>query len=160
MDDPWDRFADLAPSANSAQLFAELHSVCDALVGAKLFTCSSFDLSAGTAERIYTNNDTVYPLTGLKEIVPNRWTKIVLDDRHPFLATDIEELRDIFPDHETIEGLGLGAAINLPVFLSDRLLGTINLLSRNGHYSAASLKALRSIRLPAIVAFQSRAIAI
>lgn len=159
MDDTLDRFIDLAAHATSDQLFAELHSMCDMLVGVKLFTCSSVDFAAGKAERIYTSDAKAYPKTGLKDIVPNRWTKRVIDDRKPFLAKDINELRDVFPDHKKIEELGLGAAINLPVFLSNRLLGTINLLHVNGHYSDLNIESLRAAALPAIITFLGRNLA-
>lgn len=105
--------------------------MCDRLVSVKPFTCSDFDLAAGMAEQVYTSDDAVYSLTGFKGIVPNRWTKIVLDDRKPLLARSVVELRDIIPDCETIEGQGLGAAIRMPVYLSNKLLGTINLLDEN-----------------------------
>lgn len=156
MDDVLNRFIELAPDATSDQLFAELHRLCDALVGVRLFTCSSVSIEVGKAERIYTSNEEAYPLTGLKEIVPNRWTEVVLVRRKPFLSRGIDELRDVFPDHEKIEGLGLGAAINLPIFLSDRLLGTLNLLHENGRYSDRDVEALHIIALPAIVSFLAR----
>jgi hypothetical protein len=153
------QFAAIVPTASSDQLFAEIHRVCDALVGVKLFTCSRFNLASGNAKRIYTSNETAYPLTGLKDIVPNRWTEIVLDARAPFLAQSITDLRDIFPDHKAIEALGLGAAINLPIFVSDQLLGTVNLLNQNGHYTPDSLDALRDVQMAATIAFLSYCLA-
>ncbi|MDE0210304.1 MAG: GAF domain-containing protein, partial [Boseongicola sp.] len=127
MDELLDDFGALHTAAPE-ELFRHLEDMCRALVGVKLFTCSRFHLAARTAERVYTSDEEAYPLTGLKEIVPNRWTDIVLDRREPFLAESIEELRDVFPDHEKIEALGLGAVINLPVHDRNRFLGTINLL--------------------------------
>ncbi|MXY33436.1 MAG: GAF domain-containing protein [Boseongicola sp. SB0676_bin_33] len=156
MDDLLDEFEAGGPKAAPEDLFRRLEAMCRALVGVKLFTCSRFDLAAGVAERIYTSDEEAYPLTGLKEIVPNRWTGIVLDRREPFLATTIEELRDVFPDHEKIEALGLGAVINLPVHDRNRFLGTLNLLHRNGHYSEESLPPLRRVCGPAVIAFLSQ----
>ena len=143
-------------AAAPEELFRRLEEMCEALVGVKLFTCSQFDRSAGTAERVYTSDEKAYPRTGLKEIVPNRWTDIVLDRREPFLAASIDELRDVFPDHEKIEALGLGAVINQPVHDRDRFLGTINLLHVNGHYSEESLPPLRRVRRHAAIAFRSQ----
>lgn len=152
MDDALQRFTQAVALGPTAP-FAALHTFCDETIGARLFTCSRFDLVAGQAERIYTSDAEAYPLTGLKEIVPNRWTGIVLDERRPFLATGIEELRDVFPDHAKIEALGLGAAINLPVYLGGALLGTVNLLDENGRYSAATLQQAAAMTLCATVAF-------
>lgn len=155
MADPLERFAAQARDGPSERLFEALHRLCDALVGVRLFTCSRVNLGTGTAERVYTNDQAAYPLTGCKEIVANRWTKIVLDDRQPFLAETAADLRDIFPDHEKIAGLGLGATINLPVFLSGTLLGTVNLLDADGSYGPQDLTALQAAHLPAIIAFQA-----
>ena len=155
MDDLLDDF-DALHTATPEELFRRLEEMCEALVGVKLFTCSRFDLAARTAERVYTSDEEAYPLTGLKDIVPNRWTDIVLDRREPFLAASIDELRDVFPDHEKIEALGLGAVINQPVHDRNRFLGTINLLHVNGHYSEESLPPLRRVRRHAAIAFRSQ----
>ena len=147
---------DALRTATPDDLFRRVEEMCEALVGVKLFTCSRFDLVARTAERVYTSDEEAYPRTGLKEIVPNRWTDIVLDRREPFLAASIDELRDVFPDHEKIEALGLGAVINQPVHDRNRFLGTVNLLHVNGHYSEESLPPLRRVCRPAATAFLSQ----
>ncbi|WP_341366465.1 hypothetical protein [Yoonia sp. BS5-3] len=118
-----------------------------------LFTCSRFDLDAGQAERIYTSDELAYPLTGLKDIVPNRWTKTVLDGRDPFLSETVEGLRDVFPDHEKIEDLGLGAAINIPAFVNGKLLGTANLLAPDHAYSSKTLEQLAPLSICLSVTF-------
>lgn len=155
MDDLLDDFDAHLHGAAPEELFRRLEDMCKALVGVKLFTCSRFDLVARTAERVYTSDEESYPLTGLKDIIPNRWTDIVLGQREPFLAARIEELRDVFPDHEKIEALGLGAVINQPVHDRNRFLGTVNLLHVNGHYSEESLPPLRRVCRPAAIAFNS-----
>lgn len=61
----------------------------------------------------------------------------------------------VFPDHEKIGSLGLGSVINLPVFVSDRLLGTVNLLHEGGHCQTAVLPVLLPARLPSAVALMA-----
>ncbi len=155
MGDAIDDFARAMPTASPATLFAIVNRIFDELVGVRLFTCSRFDLCAGQAERVYTNDPDAYPLTGLKEIVPNRWTGIVLDERRPFLSTHIDGVRDVFPDHAKIEGLGLGSVINLPVFVSGHFLGTMNLLHEGGRYHEAILPVLRPAVLPSAIALMA-----
>jgi GAF domain-containing protein len=150
-----DEFACAMPTATPASLFGLLNRICDDLVGVRLFTCSRFDLRAGQAERVYTNDPAAYPLTGLKEIVPNRWTGIVLDERRPFLSTHIDGVRDVFPDHEKIEALGLGSVINMPIFVSARFLGTVNLLHEDGWYDETSVSVLRPATLPSAIALMA-----
>lgn len=155
MDDAILKFANLLPTARPAELFAALHRLCDDAVGVKLFTCSRFDLDAGKAERIYTSDAKAYPLTGLKDIVANRWTSIVLDEKRAFVSSGIEGLRDVFPDHEKIEALGLGAAINLPVYVQDRLLGTANLLDVENTYTEETVQDLTPFSVCAAMTFMS-----
>lgn len=155
MDDLQRAFAELTPSADSADLFHALQDIYDGLLGVELFTCSRFDMVAGKAERIYTSNPSAYPLTGLKDIVPNRWTETVIDARQPFLGRRIADLKDVFPDHEKIAAMGLGSAINAPVFVSNRFLGTVNLLHRDDHYSEQSLADLPKAQLATAIAFLS-----
>lgn len=133
--------------------FAALEALCNDLVGLKLFTCSRLDMVSQQAERIYSSDQDAYPVTGLKDIVPNRWTALVLDQGAPFVASSIEDLRDIFPDHTKIEALGLGAVINLPIHASGTLLGVVNILGAEGAYSAVSLERLRAVEAPARAAF-------
>ena len=153
MDDIVQTFAERLPDASPDALFAALHRLCDATLGVRLFTCSRFDLAAGKAERIYTSDPDAYPLTGLKDIVPNRWTRIVLDGRQPFLAESIDELRDVFPDHEKIEALGLGSAINLPIFVCGTMLGTANLLDVDHKYTNDARRHLPQLTTCATLAF-------
>lgn len=137
------------------RIFPELHRLFDSMVGVTLFTCSRFDLKAGTAERIYTSDESSYPLTGMKSITPNRWTEIVLDNRQTFCAETIEDLRDVFPDHEKIEALGLGSAINIPAFVCGQILGTVNLLNVNNSYSSRTVDQLQALSVCATLAFLS-----
>lgn len=155
MDDVIHKFTLLAANAPPDRLFAELHRLCDAAVGVRLFTCSRFDLVARKAERVYTSDAEAYPLTGQKDIVPNRWTEVVLGGRRPFVSGSIDGLRDVFPDHAKIEALGFGSAINLPVFVSGTLLGTVNLLDINGAYCEDTLKDLGGLSTCAMLAFLS-----
>ena len=64
-------------------------------------------------------------------------------------------LRDVFPDHEKIEALGLGAAINIPVFVCGKMLGTVNLLDVNNRYSSATVDRLQAFSVCATLAFLS-----
>lgn len=152
MADALEAFTQASMTAPPETIYGHLQALIDALVGVRLFTCSRFDLATGTAERIHSSDPQAYPVTGRKAIVANRWTEIVLDRRRPFLATHVDEIRDVFPDHAQIEALGLGSVINLPVWVSGRFLGTVNLLHRNGQYGADTLPRLAPTRLPCAIA--------
>ena len=114
---PLARFARTVRSDGWTNLFPALEELCQACIGHKLFSVSEFRLTgpeSGVAARIYTSDSRNYPLSGLKEIVPNRWTGRVIREREVFVANSVEGFSDVFPDHEMIAALGLGSVINLP----------------------------------------------
>lgn len=146
-------FVEVAESGPSSLVFAALQDWVQQDVGAIIFSCSTFDLAAQKSRRIHTNLPDIYPVSGLKDITPNRWTRQVLDAGKAFVANSLAEIREVFPDHETIAALGCGSVVNLPVFLAGRFMGTVNVLHRPGYYSADRLDALHTLRAPAMLAF-------
>ena len=122
------KFSKLLSIAKPAESFEKLHSLCQFTIGVKLFTCSRFDTKAGRGERIFSSNRDAYPLSGLNYIVPNRWTRIVFDEQRSFVSSTKKDIWEVFPDYRKIEALGLGAVINLPIFVQGQILGTVNLL--------------------------------
>ena len=152
-------FAATAETGTPDQIFAALESLVQTEVGAVIFSCSTFDLRSGQSRRIYTNLPLIYPVSGLKEIIPNIWTKQVLDGGKSFVANTIEQIRQVFPDHEIIEKLGCGAVVNMPVFLAGQFLGTVNVLHRTQYYQPPLVQKLHDLRLAAMLAFASLALA-
>ena len=155
MDNDIVKFSKLLSTAKPIELFEKLHSLCQFTIGVKLFTCSRFDTAAGRAERIFSSNRDAYPLSGLKDIVPNRWTRIVLDEQRPFVSSTKKDIREVFPDYKKIEALGLGAAINLPIFVQGKILGTLNLLDSENAYSPNTLNEMEPISVCGALSFMS-----
>ena len=156
MADPFSVYADSLRSTAGKTPFAALDRLCRDVIGHRLFSCSRFDIDAsgrGCAARIYTSDAGNYPVSGVKEIVPNRWTGIVIDRHETFVANAPEGFADVFPDHAFIVSLGLGSVVNLPVVLRGELLGTVNLLHEAGYYTSDRLTRLAQITPPAILAF-------
>jgi GAF domain-containing protein len=89
----------------------------------------------------------------LKQIVPNRWTGIVIEKRETFVANSVAEFSDVFPDHAQIDALGLGSVVNLPVILRGDFLGTVNLLHSKAYFQPARLRALAAVEAAAQLAF-------
>ena len=158
MTSPFDRFNQTVKSSAWDTLFPALEKLFAETIGHKLFSCSVFKLDAtnsGTAARVYSNDEASYPISGLKEIVPNRWTRLVVDEHQTFVANSVGEFSDVFPDHEKIAALGLQAAVNLPVIKRGRLVGTVNILEEKGYYSAERCKQLDALHLPSLIAFDA-----
>lgn len=146
-------FAAMAETGTVDRIFAGLEAWVQQDVGAVIYSCSTFDLVARNSRRIYTNQPDVYPVSGLKDIVPNGWTEQVLDAGQTFVANTLDEIAQVFPDHPVIKSLGCGAVINMPVFLAGHFLGTVNVLHEEGYYTDARVAALKALRPAAMLAF-------
>ena len=101
--------------------------------GWKLFTAMRY-LPGGEVERVHTSDPAAYPLAGRKPRRDTMWSRQVLVRGEPYYANDAAGIRAAFEDAEKILGLGLGAAINVPVKEGDRVLGTLNFLREAGGY--------------------------
>lgn len=147
------RFVTLAETGPVDAIFDGLQTWVQQDVGAVIYSCSTFDLAAGTSRRIYTNLPDIYPVSGLKEIAPNAWTAQVLDRRLAFVANTLDDIAQVFPDHPIIKSLGCGSVINMPVYLAGRFMGTVNVLHEAGYYTPARVAALHALRPAAMLAF-------
>ncbi|WP_306045654.1 GAF domain-containing protein [Nioella sp. MMSF_3534] len=153
---PLQRFSEVVRKDQWTSLFPELERLCQDVVGHRLFSCSVFRMNStegGVAARIYTSDQKNYPVSGLKTIIPNRWTDIVIMQREVFVANSVEGFSDVFPDHEFIESLGLGSVVNIPVMLRGDFIGTVNMLHEAGFYTRSRLESLERLNLPSLLAF-------
>lgn len=155
--DALDRFRSAVGTGGWTSLFPALDDLCQATVGHRLFSCSVFRMTGpqdGVAARVYSSDAASYPVSGLKDIVPNRWTERVIGRGEVFVANSVHGFADVFPDHERIAALGLGSVVNLPLVLRGDFIGTVNLLHRAGHFTEARLAGLGQLILPALLTFQ------
>jgi hypothetical protein len=154
-----ENFWNLAQTAPAPALFAALETIVQERIGAVIYSASVFDTTRGVSRRVHTNMPEAYPVSGLKQIVPNRWTAIVIDRHETFVANTIEEIAEVFPDADLIASLGCGSVVNLPVCLSGRLLGTLNVLHRTGYFDAQRVAKLTRLRPAGIACFASHSFA-
>jgi hypothetical protein len=143
----------IAEAKTSEQIWAALQVLAQAAVGAKLFTVMQIDFGKGVAARVHTSDPASYAVSGTKPINRTHWFDIVHIERRPFVANTIEEIADVFADHETIRSLGCGSVVNLPVVIADELAGTVNLLHEEHFYTAGRVAAAKALSLPSKAAF-------
>lgn len=119
--------------------YAPLHHACTAL-GTRLFTVTTIDAAEGVARRAYTSHPVEYPVSGTKPLTQDGWHDHCIAGRQVFVANTVPEFAQYFFDHALITSLGLGACINMPVFTEGGpVLGTVNLLAEEGHFTPARL---------------------
>ena len=59
----------------------------------------------------------------------------------------------VFPDFELIRSLGCESALNLPVVVAGRVIGTVNLLHEEGYYTDERVAAAANLLPYATIAF-------
>lgn len=120
-------------------IYTAVAGILERRIGFGLFTMLVVTPSGEEVERIYSSNPDAYPLAGRKRMGPTPWGEHVLRQKRPFLGRDVAAIRWAFPDHVLIESLGLGCVINIPILAFGRVLGTFNILDREGVYDESDM---------------------
>lgn len=129
---------DDAPQAAFRAVDAAIHD----LIGHKLFTVLVRCEGGEEVQRVYSSHPDQYPVQGRKRMGPTPWGDLVLDRKQTFLGSDMAAIRWAFPDHELIASMGLGSVINVSVQQGGDILGTLNVLDREGAYTSQDQVAL------------------
>jgi len=129
--------------------FAALEAMTRDIVGVKLFTVMTSDTSARHSERVYSSMPDVYPVSGTKPYNETHWSEITLKNKQTFVANTIGDIAKVFDDHALILSLGCESVINVPIIVGGAVIGTINCLHEEGHYTAERVKAADLLKLPA-----------
>lgn len=143
----------LAVQDQPASVFSALERLVDDTIGVRLFTLMEIDHDRQMVQRSYSNMPEAYPVSGEKPFHDNHWTEDVLDRHKTFVANSIEEIAEVFGDHELIQSLGCESCINIPVVIEGRVIGTLNCLHKAGHYTPARVEASEHLKEPGALAF-------
>lgn len=119
-------------------VYAQLHHAC-ADLGTRLFTITVQDNARDLCWRAYTSHPAEYPLSGTKPLTHDGWYEACITAQKTFVANTIPEFAKYFFDHALITSLGLGSCVNIPVIGAGEVLGTINLLAEEMHFSPQRL---------------------
>ena len=130
-----------------------LQALAQEIVGAKLFTVTTVDLDAELARRLYTNMPDAYPVSGTKPITVDPWFEQVVVGKQMFVMNTLEAIAGHFPDWELIGSLGCRSCVNMPVVVGGKVLGTVNMLDVENHFSPERVALVEHLQIPAIAAF-------
>jgi hypothetical protein len=149
--------AAIAEAQGADEAFAALQALTEQTVGVKLFTFMTVDMQEEVARRAYTSDPVNYPTSGTKPIRYDSWFDIVHKERRYFVANTIADIAKVFPDYELIDSLGCQSVVNMPVVLGGELVGTVNMLDVEGHYTPERVADIRELlavpaKLAALVA--------
>lgn len=126
-------------------VFAALHEAARTAVGARLFTVTVLDRKAGLSRRAYTSHPADYPTSGTKPMRSDGWTDIVIDGAKSFVANTTPEFAIYFFDHALINQLGCHSAMNIPVSDGEKVVGTVNILDVEGHFTPERVAKLEAL---------------
>ena len=121
-------------------IFAIIADAANTFIGHRLFTVMAFNAEAMQVQRLYSSDPEAYPPGGRKDKRDTPWGRHVLEEGHPFIGGNADDIRANFDDHATILGLGLESVLNVPVRLYGRTIGTMNLLHERKYYDTADLE--------------------
>lgn len=125
-------------------------------VGVRLFTVLAWFPKRRVLHRVHSSHPATYPVGGEKSVeVSGGWLERCIDQQLPYLGGDRAAVREVFADHRTIEGLGCGAVINVPVVDGGHTLGILNLLDAEGRYGEASVRQVSKLAERAVPALHT-----
>ena len=142
---------------------SEAHAAAKASPGVILFTVSVIADGATSMARVYSSHPDVYPVGGRKTLDGQTspvWYEQVVEGGNPFLGADVAAVRSFFFDSATIESLGCGAIINVPVRHDGATIGSINFLDREGAYDERSVAAALRIAEQVVDALRAAALTV
>ena len=116
-------------------------------IGHKLVTFTVIDKTIKYVERIYSNNEKIYPLLGQKPLPKNIWAKKVLKNKNHFLCKTKNEIKKIYFDYDKIFSLNCGSLMNLLILFKKKPIGTINILHNENHYIKNDIKKIEDITI-------------
>lgn len=127
------------------ETFAALHAAAQDACGARLFTVTVLDRKAGLARRAFTSHPQDYPASGTKPMRDDAWSDQVIGRGVSFVANTTPEFALYFSDHALINALGCQAAMNIPVSDGTQVVGTVNILDAEGHFTPDRIATLEGM---------------
>lgn len=125
-------------------VYADLHRDCAAL-GTILFTVTLHDPAAALVRRAYSSAEDAYPVTGTKPLGHDDFTDQVLGRGEVFVAARVEDFPQVFPDADLIAKLGCRSCVNLPIVKGAEVLGTVNLLAGEDHFTPERIRSYMAL---------------
>ncbi|MEV6312784.1 GAF domain-containing protein [Streptomyces sp. NPDC051840] len=131
--------------------FSSLEQEIRTTVGVRLFTVLAWFPERGVLRRVHSSHPGPYPVGGEKSAeVSGGWLEQCVVRQLPYLGPDRAAVREVFADHRTIDELGCGAVVNVPVVDEGRTLGMLNVLGSEGSYDDESVRALSALATRAV----------
>lgn len=146
--------AELVATAQPAVAYKAIDDLAQHVFGHLLLTVLAYRPETVEVERLYSSNETAYPVGGRKPKKGTAWGAHVLDKGQFHISHNAEDIKATFFDHELIASLGISGMINIPLVLSGRCVGTLNISNVAGHFGEADFptaRILAALALPLVL---------
>lgn len=125
---------------NEKNFFKEINYLLQKHIGFKLLTFTVKHPSKLFVKRIYSSNNKVYPVGGIKKVEKNYFYELTFNKKRSFIGNNVKEIKKYFFDHKIITSLGAESILNQVVVFDKKTIGTINLLNIENHFNKNHLK--------------------
>ncbi|NYT36075.1 GAF domain-containing protein [Allopusillimonas soli] len=118
-------------NGDSHALFSAIDGCLREVLKQSLCTVNRYEARDERLTRLYSSDPSSYPVGNSKDKAGTAWGRHVLHERRLFIGQGVDDIRQSFDDHTTINALGLRSVINVPIVARHACLGTLNLLMRS-----------------------------
>lgn len=107
--------------------------------GHRLLTVLVYFRAQGESQRAYSSRPAEYPVGGRKTLGQAPRMRQVLASGTPFIGHTRQDIIDNYADHAKLLAMGCESIVNMPVHWGTEVLGTVNLLHSEHHYTETDL---------------------
>ena len=143
-----------ATAADPHQAWAEIDAIVHRLYDRRLFTALNHLEATAEVERLYSSNQTAYPIGGRKQKKDTHWGKKTIDQGELYICHTLEDIQRTFFDHTLITSLGIAGMVNVPVMLAGRCIASLSISAASDRFSEADapdLALIAALTLPLIL---------
>jgi hypothetical protein len=135
----------LGHAADKDQQWAVISTLLRDLFGHQLFTALVYLKDQRLMGRIYTSDESISPLGGFKATGKGPWSARVLDQGLGYIGSNENDIRSVFSEADALIARGLHSVLNIPVWSSGAVLGSLNLLSHKAAYDEVAQPVLELV---------------
>ena len=144
-----------ATASDPNQAWAAIDAIVDRLYDRRLFTALNHLEATAEVERLYSSNQTAYPIGGRKNKQDTHWGKKTIDQGELYICHTLDDIKRTFFDHTLITSLGIAGMVNVPVMLAGRCIASLSISTDHDRFSendAPELAMIAGLSLPLILA--------
>lgn len=149
--------AEAALRAGPQALFGLLAERLGESVGYELLTLLIADEDGSRLVRPYSSRPDQFPCGAADPVEDTRWFRRLFVEQKPVIANDAASIRDWLPAFADAETLGYGSLLNLPIVVTGKVVGLINIMGGSNHFDDRRVEAVRDEMPLAALALLARA---